>query len=631
MSASTPTRAEVRRSRELAWAGTVGLVLADSSIVTLALPAVLRRFGTSVFGVSWVLIAFNVVLALAVVPAARAARRHGAAATWTTGLAVFAAASLLCALAPEVWVLIVGRCVQAAGGAAVVAGAIELLAASRGSHRRAAPLWGAAGMVGLALGPAAGGFLTEVFSWQAIFALQVPVVLAIGAVLGERTTPPVETGPAGRLELGPETGLALISAGLTGALFLLVIMLTEAWGLSPLEAAAVVSVMPLATIATRFLARGLRQGRAVTAAGAIAMAGGLAGLGVLPGTGFQWAILPQALVGAGIALALPGLTERALASRDPDGRRAAATIAARHAGIVLGILALTPIFTAQLGDQERAARRSGTALLLDAPLAPKTKIGLSVAIGERIDRAQGRLPRLAPAFRSVHPLPESRREYARLRSRMQHEVEKAGTHAFSLSFLAAGLLGLLAALAITSLPLRGDRQERSGIGGPVLLAASAASAALVGAYLLQGGATYRPLEVADPCEQRHFDARGADKSLTERLALSALDGAACRLRVPREDLALALADRKARARFGREHHLGDKQIEAAARAGLKRAIDDADRAGAISGLEADLLRRAADRLPVGVVVGALRTAPGGSLLNLLEGLIRRQALFGGSG
>jgi hypothetical protein len=68
-----PARAAAGRGRELVWAATVGLVLADSSIVTLALPEMLRRFETTVLGVSWVLTAFNIVLALAVLPAARLA------------------------------------------------------------------------------------------------------------------------------------------------------------------------------------------------------------------------------------------------------------------------------------------------------------------------------------------------------------------------------------------------------------------------------------------------------------------------------------------------------------------------------------------------------------------------------
>ena len=161
------------RVRERVWAVMVGLVLADSSIVTLALPDVLRAFDTTVFGVSWVLTAFNLVLAVAILPASRLARRM-APPVWAAGLVVFASASFVCAVAPSIGVLIAARCVQALGGAAVIAAAIELLAGTRGSHRRAAPVWGTAGIVGLAVGPAAGGLLTELFSWEAIFLDSAP-------------------------------------------------------------------------------------------------------------------------------------------------------------------------------------------------------------------------------------------------------------------------------------------------------------------------------------------------------------------------------------------------------------------------------------------------------------------------
>jgi hypothetical protein len=621
------SRAGARRAGglELVWAGSVGLVLADSSVVTLALPEIVRRFDTTVFGVSWVLTAFNVVLTVAVVPAALVAvARAGRAAArvWGAGIAVFAGASLLCALAPGLSALIVGRCVQALGGALVIAAAIELLARSRGSHARAAPVWGGAGLVGLAVGPAVGGLLTQLISWQAIFAFQVPVVLAAVAAarpgVGER-----EAGPPGRLSLQPEIALGLISAGLTGALFLLVIMLTEGWGRSPLQAAVIVSAMAAATVAAQGLTRRLGQSGPVMIAGAVALAGGLAALGLLPDADPIWTLAPQALIGVGIALALPGLTGRALGGADPAGRRAASTIAARHAGIVLGLLVLTPIFTAELSDQQRAAERSGTALILDAALSPQTKIALGAAIADEVERADGRLPDLAPAFRAVTPPPEGRAEYRRLRADLAEELDKAATHAFSTVFLMAGALALLAIVPIGlgAGPSSGVRAPWRRAVAPAVAAAS--SAGLVTAYLALGGATYEPLEVADPCEAKPVEQLQAREQILERLALSALDGAACRLRVTREELALALAGEEARRRFVEEHRIGDEQLEQAVRSGIERAVDDARRTGVISALEAELLRRGAAALPVATLIDALQSAEGRGVLEFLLELVRR--------
>ncbi|UJA21788.1 MFS transporter [Thermoleophilia bacterium SCSIO 60948] len=423
----------------------VGVVLADSSIVTLALPEILARFDTSVFGVSWVLTAFNIVLALLVVPAAALARRSPRA-TWSAGLVVFALASAACAVAPSITVLIFARCIQAVGGAALVGGAIELLARSRGSHAAAAPLWGAASLAGLALGPAAGGLLTELLSWEAIFFVQVPLIAGL-ALLPRLILGWPERGPSGPIRVAPEVALGLLSAGLTGAIFLLVIMLTQGWGLTPLAAALVISAMPAATLVAAAVAR-RGGGRARIASGAILLAGGLAALGLLPGAEVGWTLAPQVLVGAGIALALPGLERWALATRDPIGARATTTIAARHVGVVVGIVCLTPVFSAQLERQYEDARLSGTAFLLDAELPVATKAELGDALGAQIAAADGDLPDLGPAFEAVATDGEEGASLDALEAELTDEVDRAATQAFSLAFLLAGALALAAPIPI---------------------------------------------------------------------------------------------------------------------------------------------------------------------------------------
>ena len=105
----------------------VGLALADSSIVTLALPEILGRFDVGITTVAWVLTSFNLVLALIAVPAALLARRLPRRA-FLSGAVLFAAASLACGLATSFEVLIAARCVQAVGAAFVVVSALDLLA-----------------------------------------------------------------------------------------------------------------------------------------------------------------------------------------------------------------------------------------------------------------------------------------------------------------------------------------------------------------------------------------------------------------------------------------------------------------------------------------------------------------------
>ncbi len=438
------------RLRTIAWALSVGLVLADSSIVTLALPEILTDYDSGVFAVSWVLTAYNVVLAAAIFPLARFARSHSAE-LWSAGVAIFAIASAACAFAPSLEALIGFRCIQALGGAAAIAGAIELLSRQRGSHANAARVWGVAGTAGLVLGPAVGGALTQIFSWEAIFLVQIPALILLAATRAPEGDP--EPGPEGKLDLRPEWALGLLSGGLTAALFLLVILLINGWGLSPLAAAGVVTVIPVAALLVGRIQFPERGAAEYAIGGAIATAGGLAALGVLPGAGAELTVAPQLLIGAGLALALPVLTAAALLDRDPEGTRAAATLAARHAGIVVGIVVLTPVLSLQLESQQEAGRDAGTALLLDAPLSPTTKVEVATGIGDEIDLAeqQGALPNIGRAFAQIGVEPEEQRDLDALQTGIEEQVERAATHAFTLPFLGAALLAALALIPLSGL------------------------------------------------------------------------------------------------------------------------------------------------------------------------------------
>jgi hypothetical protein len=432
-------------------AATVAVVLADSSVVTLGLPDILAEFDATVAGAAGVLIAFNLVLAVLLVPAAALADRAGPGRTWAAGVLVLAAGSLVCALAEAMTALVAGRVVQAAGGAAVLAGAVAVLAANRGSEQGGAAVWGPAGVVGLALGPVAGGLLTELLSWQAIFAVQVPMALL--ALTTERGRSPFFP-PGARTAVATSVSLALLAAALTAALFLLVILLTRGWEYSALEAAAIVTVMAVATIAAGPLERRLPPDRWVAAGGVIAVSAGLAALGLLPGAGWGWTVAPQVLIGLGLGLSLPVLTAHAL-DAGGRGRAAIGTLCVRHAGVVAGLLVLVPLFSTDLETQQRAAERAGTALLLEAHLSPRTKLALGDALARQIRRADGRLPQLGPAFDAVPAPAGAEADHARLQAALGEELDRAATQAFSRSFLAAAALGLL-----TLLPLAAATRRR---------------------------------------------------------------------------------------------------------------------------------------------------------------------------
>ena len=446
---------EAPRPRLWALALAVGLVLADSSIVVLALPQIYRELDTSVAGVTWVLVSFNLVMAVAAVPAAHLARRVGPGRAAAVGLAVFAGAGIACAASEQLSTLIAARCVQALGGAAAVTAALELLPATVGSERRATEVWVAAGATGAALGPALGGLLTELVSWQSIFLVQVPVALAAGVpILGvarhEAATGVLsaELRRTGRPHLLANLALAMVSAAIAGALFLLVLLLIEGWQLQPIGAALVVSAMPLAALAGARIGRWVPDARARAAAGAILVSGGLAALALLPHAEVALTIPPQILVGIGLALVLSALTETALAGRAPQAIHGGWTISARHAGVVVGLLALTPIFTHDIAAQRHDAIEAGTAVILDSRVPALLKIDLARRIEDRLEGERGKVPTIGPAFDPLPDDPAERAEALRLRDELQEQLNRGATHAFSPSFGLAALIGLLALIPI---------------------------------------------------------------------------------------------------------------------------------------------------------------------------------------
>jgi MFS family permease len=439
----------------IALAVAVGTVLADGSIVVLALPDIYRELDVSVTAVTWVLIAFNLVLAVAAVPTARWARDAGAARVACTGLAIFGTASLVCGLSDSIALLIAARCVQAVGGAAAVCASLELLPSVTGSERGAATVWAAAGALGAAVGPGVGGLLTELVSWQSIFLLQVPIAAACAFALAETARAEArperlaaERRPSGRPHLAANAALGLVSAALAAALFLIVLLLIEGWRLSPIAAAAAVTVMPISAIAAAPLASRVPAVASRAAAGVILIAGGLAGLGLLPDASVALTLPPQILVGVGLALTLSALTEAALEGRSPQAIHGGLTIAARHAGVVAGLIVLTPVFTGDLETERAQAEQAGIAALLDSGIDPSSKLGLANRIADQITAEGDKVPDVRPAFAPLPTDPTERAETVALRDQIVDEVERAATHAFSASFLIAAAFALAALIPI---------------------------------------------------------------------------------------------------------------------------------------------------------------------------------------
>ena len=160
----------------------------------------------------------------------------------------------------------------------------------------------------------------------------------------------------------------------------------------------------------------------------------------------------------------------------------------------------------------------------------------------------------------------------------------------------------------------GDNRGRTLVGIAVV-----ASLVLVGVYFAAGGASYAPAKTADPCKHRPWHNPEGLEQIAEQFTLSALDGAACQLGVSREELAQALASDEAREKFSERYEISEAELARAIRAGLLRAVNDAEKAGALSPLVADPIRETIRSIPLDQAIELLQNAR--SLLNSAEGFL----------
>jgi len=521
----------------------VAVAFADSSIVVLALPDLLRAYGSSIGGVSWVVTAYNLVLALASLALVWLARRLDERRSVQIGLALFLAASLACGLAWNLVSLVAFRSVQGLGGALLLVGSLPLVRRLATSPKRGVTLWIAAGVVGTAVGPAAGGLLTELLSWRAVFFAQAPLaaaalVVALRAHRGERPAPSERPSPGASSArcLSANIALALASAALVGVLFLAVVLLVNIWRFSPLTAAGIVSAIPLTTFLVQPLAVRV-QSRSAAAAGVFALAAGLAGMAFLPARSILWVLASLALAGIGLGIVVPTLSHIALSGGGAGTAPGAWNVAARHLGLVAGLLIVTPLLTSGLSHQGERAKLQATSAVLDAPLPVKTKLELAFSLAPVLARPASKgLPDFSDEIAQRHI-----GKATGLGEKLDSIVQAAFTRGFRRSYLATGLLGLLALVPFAfALPAGSRRSRRRALAAPALALLAAAS--LLSAETARGAFSYgsKPRLYAPCAARKPFPGHGADAA-SQRLALETLDQVACHYDKSREQLVVALA------------------------------------------------------------------------------------------
>jgi MFS family permease len=423
----------------------VAVAFADSSIVVLALPELYASFDTTIVGIAWVITAYNLAVAVCALALVLAPGREAGRAALAAGSLVFLGASIACALADSLPVLVAARSVQGIGGALLLAGSLPVLGSLAGSSERGIAVWTLAGTFGAAVGPALGGALTQAFDWRAIFIAQAPVAaVALIAAAGSHVSAVSQRRP--RAQLRPtfpaNAGLALVFGALVGALFLGVLLVVDVFAYPPMKGAAIVSAIPACALAARPLAARLPAVLAV-GAGAVLLGAGLVGLALLPSSDLAFTLGSFALCGVGLGLCVPGLTRASVGTGDGIVRRGTFSVGMRHAGLVLSLAVVAPILAGDLTRAADVATLNGTAVVVDAEIAATTKIPLALDIRDALDQApEGEIPDLAAPFEEHGASTDA--AVRAVRDDLVESISTSITRGFRRSFLFCALLAALA-------------------------------------------------------------------------------------------------------------------------------------------------------------------------------------------
>ncbi len=217
------------------------LLMLDSTVVALALPAIRGDVGASSEGLQWVMNGYLLTIAVLVVSAGRLGDMFGRKRVFIAGMVVFALGSVVSGAAGDQVALIAGRVLQGAGAAPMLSLSLALVcnAFSAEDQPRALGIWAAVSAVALAIGPLAGGILIEI-DWRVIFWMNLPIAalgIAITMIAAPESTDP---GAGTRIDW---TGLAALSVGLIAVV--LALIQSRAWGAGATVILALVGIVSL--------------------------------------------------------------------------------------------------------------------------------------------------------------------------------------------------------------------------------------------------------------------------------------------------------------------------------------------------------------------------------------------------
>jgi EmrB/QacA subfamily drug resistance transporter len=203
------------------------VVFVDQTVVNVALPALRADLDASLADQQWVVEAYLLMLASLVLVGGSLGDLYGRRRIFAIGVAGFGAASLVCALAPSVGVLIAARALQGAFGALLVPSSLAIITSVYGPKERAAAIgaWTAGTSAAIAVGPPLGGLLVDTLSWRVVFAMNVPLVLACLWLIA-RAVPEAPGHGEHRIDV---LGALLCVLGLAGPVYALIQQPTLGW------------------------------------------------------------------------------------------------------------------------------------------------------------------------------------------------------------------------------------------------------------------------------------------------------------------------------------------------------------------------------------------------------------------
>lgn len=221
------------------------LAFIDGSVVNLALPALQANLNATVIDAQWVVEAYALLLAALILTGGSLGDVYGRRRIFTAGVALFAASSIWCGLAPNIHQLILARAVQGIGAALLVPGSLAIIGTSfhKGDRGRAIGTWSGFTSITAAVGPVLGGFLIEYASWRWVFFINVPLALIVLVLTFWRV-------PESRnLHSGPRldwAGAGLATVGLGGLIYAFIESSKRGWMDAAVKVALLTGVLALA-------------------------------------------------------------------------------------------------------------------------------------------------------------------------------------------------------------------------------------------------------------------------------------------------------------------------------------------------------------------------------------------------